>query len=236
MKLSVIIPVYNEADTIAEVLRRVREVPVEKEIIVVDDGSRDGTREWLRHYQAPDTRVIFHDRNRGKGAAIRTGLQYVTGDVILIQDADLELDPAEYPVLLEPICRGETQVVFGSRFLRRPERVLWATYLANRILTWLTNRLYHVRLTDMMTCYKVFTRDVARSLQLVSDRFEIEPELTAKILRSGWSIREVSVSYRPRVYTQGKKIRVRDFFRVIRALWRFRHFEPARPGNVAPMP
>lgn len=229
MKLSVIVPVYNEVDTIAEVLRRVREVPVEKEVVVVDDGSQDGTREWLQRYQAPDTRVVFHDRNRGKGAAIRTGLQHVTGDVILIQDADLELDPAEYPVLLEPIRRGETQVVFGSRFLRRPERVWWATYLANRILTWLTNRLYHVRLTDMMTCYKVFTRDVAQSLQLVSDRFEIEPELTAKILRGGWSIREVPVSYRPRVYAQGKKIRVRDFFGVVRALWRFRHFEPAQP-------
>ncbi|MCS7311519.1 MAG: glycosyltransferase family 2 protein, partial [Acidobacteria bacterium] len=129
MKLSVIIPVYNEVDTIAEVLRRVQAVPIEKEIIVVDDGSWDGTREWLQHYQAPEARVVFHDRNRGKGAAIRTGLQHVTGDVVLIQDADLELDPAEYPVLLEPIQRGETQVVFGSRFLRRPERVWWATYL-----------------------------------------------------------------------------------------------------------
>lgn len=234
MKLSVIIPVYNEIDTIAEVLRRVRAVPIEKEVVVVDDGSRDGTREWLQAYQAPDTRVVFHDRNRGKGAAIRTGLRYVTGDVVLIQDADLELDPAEYPVLLEPIRRGETQVVFGSRFLRRPERLWWATYLANRLLTWLTNRLYHVRLTDMMTCYKVFTRDVARGLQLVSDRFEIEPELTAKILRGGWSIREVPVSYRPRVYAQGKKIRVGDFFRVVRALWRFRHFEPTRLEAAGP--
>lgn len=227
MKLSVIIPVYNEVETIAEVLRRVRAVPVEKEVIVVDDGSRDGTREWLRGYRAPDTRVFFHDRNRGKGAAIRTGLRYVTGDVVLIQDADLELDPAEYPSLLEPIRRGETQVVFGSRFLRPPERVLWVPYWANRVLTWLTNRLYHARLTDMMTCYKVFTREVARCLHLVSDRFEVEPELTAKILRGGWSIREVPVTYRPRPYRQGKKIGVRDFFRVVRTLWRFRHWEPS---------
>ena len=222
MKLSIIMPVYNERAMIAEVLDVVRRVPVDKEIVVVDDGSTDGTRDWLQRYSADGVEVVFHPRNRGKGAAVRTGLARIRGDVVLIQDADLELDPFEYPNLLAPIREGRVQAVFGSRFLRRPERVMWLTYLANRILTGLTNFLYGVRMTDMMTCYKVFTREVAERLDLVSDGFDIEPELTAKILRGGWRWCEVPVTYRARTYGEGKKIRVRDFFRVVRALWRFR--------------
>ncbi len=224
MRLSVIIPVFNEMDTIETVLQRVRAVPLEKEIIIVDDGSSDGTREWLTRFHAPDVQVILHASNRGKGAAIRTGLQHITGDVVIIQDADLELDPMEYLKLLEPIQKGETRVVFGSRFLQPPSETIWMTYMANRVLTWLTNWLYGCRLTDMMTCYKMFTRDIAKSLTIESNRFEVEPEITARILGSGHRIVEVPVQYRPRRYRQGKKIRWSDFFRVVRALWKYRKY------------
>lgn len=211
MKLSVIIPVYNERETIHQILERVAAVSVEKEIIVVDDGSSDGTSESLADSRLGDLRFLRHPRNRGKGAAVRTGLAAVNGDVVVIQDADLEYDPQDYLTLLAPIERGEVQVVYGVRDLSGQRGLVrWG----NRFLTWLTNLLYGTRLADMETCYKMMTASVARSLALRANRFEIEPEITVQLIKRGHRIRQVPIRYAPR--TQKKLSPWRDGFP---ALW-----------------
>ncbi|HDQ99667.1 MAG TPA: glycosyltransferase family 2 protein [candidate division WOR-3 bacterium] len=205
MRLSVIIPVYNEADSIAELIARVKTVPVKKEILVVDDHSSDRTLEVLR--SIPDIRVFSHDRNCGKGASIRTGLARATGDIVIIQDADLEYDPADYPTLLAPFADPAVDAVYGSRF-RGDGRFLLHSLLANRFLTMLTNALFGGRVTDMETCYKAIRRPLFLGLKLASSRFEIEPEITAKLLRRRARIIEVPIRYRAR--TEGKKIGPKD--------------------------
>lgn len=205
MKLSVIIPVYNEAGSVADILARVRSVPVEKEIIVVNDHSADATGEILA--RIPGIRVFEHQTNRGKGAAIRTGLAHAVGDVVIIQDADLEYDPEDYPRLLAPFSDPAVQAVYGSRF-RGDSRFLLHSLLANRFLTMFTNALFGGRVTDMETCYKAVRRPLFQALKLTADRFEIEPEITAKLLRRRVRIAEVPIRYRAR--TEGKKIGPRD--------------------------
>lgn len=209
--LSVIIPVYNEKTTIAEVIEKVSAVdlPIEKEIIVVDDGSTDGTIEVLQLSRDKVRTTHLAPVNVGKGAAVRIGLTLVNGDIILIQDADLELDPSEFRQLIQPILDEKTSVVYGSRFLQK-NSVPVARYLANFLLTSATNLLFGTRLTDMETAYKVFTREVAQDLKLESNRFEIEPEITAQIALKGYEILEVPISYRPRTKSEGKKIKWRD--------------------------
>ncbi|MEM9292707.1 MAG: glycosyltransferase family 2 protein [Acidobacteriota bacterium] len=227
--LSVIIPAYNERATIHEILRRVRQAPLPKgwnlEIVVVDDGSSDGTREILRaeaQQHGDAFRYIEHEVNRGKGAALRTGFQQATGDVLLIQDADLEYDPRDYPVLLQPLVEGEADVVYGSRFLGGPHRVLFFWhYVGNRFLTTLSNMLTNLNLSDMETCYKVFRREMLDGCELYSNRFGIEPELTARLAQRGARIFEVPISYRGRTYAEGKKIGWRDGVAAIWAILRY---------------
>ncbi len=213
MRLSVVIPVYNEVETIKEIVSRVQAVDLEKEIIIVDDGSTDGTREQLQEISRAqkNVRVFYHDRNQGKGAALRTGFEVTTGDIVIIQDADLEYDPREYPVLLEPILDGRADIVYGSRFLGGPHRVLFFWhYLGNKFLTLLSNTLTNLNLTDMETCYKVFRREVLNDIQLKSNRFGFEPEFTAKIAKKGFRIYETPISYSGRTYAEGKKIGWKD--------------------------
>ncbi|MEO0136355.1 MAG: glycosyltransferase family 2 protein [candidate division WOR-3 bacterium] len=211
LTLSIIIPVYNELDNIEKLINAVKAVNIKKEIIIVDDSSTDGTRDYLK--KITDAKVLFHDKNLGKGAAIRTGLKYATGDVVIIQDADLEYSPGDYPKLLEPIILGKTKVVYGSRILGKG-KFLKKSYFANRVLTLLTNLLFKGHVTDMETCYKMIDRRLMLSLNLVSSRFEIEPEITCKLLRKGIKIFEVPISYHGR--TAGKKIGVKDG---IQAIW-----------------
>ncbi len=212
LKLSVIIPCYNEKNTIEEIIRRVRAVALAHEIIVVDDGSTDGTRDTLARIDCgTDLRVILHERNQGKGAAVRTGFKAAVGDVLLIQDADLEYDPREYHTLLKPIEEGISKVVYGSRFLGGPRKAMFFwNMIANRSLTLLTNVLYNSILSDMETCYKVFTADIMRDIPLRSRRFDFEPEVTAKVLKRGYRIYEVPISYNGREWTEGKKISWKD--------------------------
>lgn len=220
--LSVIIPVYNEEDTVLEILRRVGLTPVRKEIIVVDDYSSDMTRDKLRGL-SDDIKVVLHDKNMGKGAAIRTGLQHATGDAVIIQDADLEYDPNEYMRLLAHLTES-TPVVYGSRFLGSSENMTPMHLLGNKLLTTLTNLLFSVRITDMETCYKMMTREVYSRLDIQSERFNVEPEITAKVIRMGYSIIEVPISYKGRHFTEGKKISWKDGFSAVTALLRFRYF------------
>ncbi len=226
MKVSVVIPVYNEANTVAEILRRVQAVKLKKEVIVVDDGSTDGTAELLAEYRDQQGRepikVIRHTRNRGKGAALRAGFEAVSGDVVIIQDADLEYDPRDYRKLLKPIVDGDADVVYGSRFLGFPRRVhpFWHA-VANRILTVLSNMLTNLNLTDMETGFKVFKAEILRSMRLRSNRFDFEPEITAKIAKMGYRVYEVPVSYSERNHREGKKIGWRDG---ISALWSILRF------------
>ncbi len=218
-KISVVVPVYNEAATIEEVLGRVRETGIAGEIVVVDDGSSDATPEIVARVAeaAPEVRLQRHERNRGKGAALRTGFEKVTGDVVIIQDADREYDPRDYKKLLEPILDGRADVVYGSRFLGGPHRVLFFWhYVGNRLLTVLSNALNNINLSDMETGYKVFRREVLDGMPLRSDRFGIEPELTAKLARRGHRFYEVGIAYDGRTYAEGKKIGWRDG---IAALW-----------------
>jgi len=224
MKLSVIIPVYNEVDSIAEILKRVRATRLAAEIIVVDDGSEDGTRDILKRLDGRGSlRVLLHDRNEGKGAAVRTGLNAAQGDVILIQDADLEYHPRDYRKLLEPIRDGTADVVYGSRFLGGPRRVVMFWHMvANQLLTTMTNILYDTILSDMETGYKVFRRHVIAGMKLRSRGFNFEPEFTAKILKRRFRIYEVPISFNPRDYSQGKKIRLSDAFEAVWTLIRYR--------------
>ncbi|HID56673.1 TPA: glycosyltransferase family 2 protein [Candidatus Poribacteria bacterium] len=227
-RLSVVIPVYNEVNTIERVLERVKavQIPLEKEIIIVDDGSTDGTREKLGEIQKtdPSLKIILHERNRGKGAALRTGFQHVTGQIVIIQDADLEYNPEEYPKLLEPILDGRADAVYGSRFLGGTTRRVTSFwhYMANKFLTFLSNMLMNLNLTDMETCYKVIRTDVLRRLNLRGNRFEIEPEITAKLARSGCRIYEVPISYSGRDVSEGKKIKWKDGIAAIYYIVRFK--------------
>lgn len=224
-RLSIIIPVYNEEATVEELIRRVRTVdlPLEREIVVVDDASTDGTAKILSRLEKDGLTLLRHDTNRGKGAAIRTALGRTSGDLILIQDADLEYDPKDYARLLEPLLDGRADVVYGSRFLGGPHRVLlfWH-YVANSFFTFLTNFLYNVNLTDMGVCYKVFRAELLKSLVLRSDRFGFEPEVTAKICRRKARIYEVPISYSGRTYAEGKKIGWKDGFTYLWCLLRYR--------------
>ncbi len=223
--LSVVVPAYNERATIHEVLRRVLEAPVDSlEIVVVDDGSTDGTRELLTQGVAldPRVRVVLHDKNRGKGAALRTGFGEARGRFVIVQDADLEYDPGEYPRVLEPLLKGQADVVYGSRFAGGPHRVLYYWHsVGNKALTTLSNMVTDLNLTDMETCYKAMRREVLDDIRLEEDRFGIEPELTAKIARLGVRVYEVPISYHGRTYAEGKKIGLRDAFRAIYCILRY---------------
>jgi glycosyltransferase involved in cell wall biosynthesis len=227
MKLSVVIPVYNEKNTILEVLERVRAVDLPKEIIVVDDCSTDGTREILKAGSLSDeVRVIFQPKNMGKGAALRTGFAAVSGDIVVVQDADLEYDPAEYASLIQPILANKADVVFGSRFLGGPHRVLlfWHS-VGNRVLTTLSNMLTDLNLTDMETCYKVFRANLLKQITLRENRFGFEPEFTAKVSKARCRIYEVPISYSGRDYSEGKKIGWKDGVAAIYLILKYRFFD-----------
>jgi len=242
-KTSIVIPVYNEKGTIEEILRRVQETEMRREVIVVDDCSTDGTRQILESMAARqasgepfapaqdggdpielrDLRFFFQTPNQGKGAAMRRGFGQATGEIVLVQDADLEYDPRDYPTLLEPIIDGRADVVYGSRFLGGPQRVhyFWH-YVANRMLTLLSDIFTNLKLTDMETCYKVFRREVLQGIELKSDRFGFEPEITAKIAKHNWRIYEVPITYAGRTYEEGKKITWKDGFQALWCIIRYR--------------
>jgi glycosyltransferase involved in cell wall biosynthesis len=228
MKISVIIPVYNEKSTISQIIARVRAVDLAKEIIVVDDGSTDGTAQQLAEIgnQFEDVKIFSHQKNRGKGAALRKGFAAASGEIIIVQDADLEYDPREYEKLLVPILDGRAEVVYGSRFLGGPHRVLFFWhYMGNKFLTLLSDALSNLNITDMETCYKVFKKEVLDDIQLKSNRFGFEPEFTMKIARKGFRIYEVPISYSGRTYEEGKKIGWRDGLTAIFAIVWFRFFD-----------
>ncbi len=226
MKLSVVIPVYNEKATIGELYLSVRAVDLDKEIILVDDGSTDGTREILCGLKDDGTRVVLHERNMGKGAALRTGFGHATGDIVVIQDADLEYDPRQYRKLIGPILDGKADVVYGSRFVTGDYRrvLFFWHYLGNRLLTFLSNMLTNLNLSDMETCYKAFRREVLERITIEEDRFGFEPEITAKIARLGVRIYEVGISYAGRTYREGKKIGWRDGLSAVRCILKYNLF------------
>jgi len=245
MKLSIIVPVYNEENTIAEILHRILRLPLDKEILVVDDGSTDGTARILERWDAGRFLLLRHPQNRGKGAAIHTGLSQATGEIIAIQDADLEYDPEDLAALIQPILRGSSKVVYGSRVLGNPafysmglgkfhkagfypNPILTVSfYYGGRTVTWLTNLLFGSRLTDQPTCYKVFLREVLQRIQLSSNGFEFCSEFTAKVLLAGYAITEIPISYRPRTVAQGKKLDWQDGVKAIMTLFRIRFFSPS---------
>ena len=224
MKLSVIIPIYNEIHTLEELIMRVKKTKLADEIVLIDDGSSDGTREIVEKYKGQDgIVVVMHEKNQGKGAAVRSGFKVAKGDIFLIQDADLEYDPREYPNLLKPLEEELSDVVYGSRFLGAPRRVaMFWHMIANKLLTLFTNILYDTILTDMETGYKVFKREVVRDMPLHAKRFEFEPEFTAKILKRKFKIYEVPITFNPRDYAEGKKIGLSDAFAAVWALIKYR--------------
>lgn len=232
IKLSVVIPAYNERRTAERLLRRVRQVPLEIEAIVVDDGSTDGTRDLLVRLKEEGLLdvLVFHEHNRGKGAALRTGFEHATGDVIVVQDADLEYDPAELPILLQPILQGKADAVFGSRFLGGPHRVLFFWHMVgNRFLTLLSNMCTDLNLTDMETCYKMVKADLLKSLPLSANRFGFEPEVTARLAQAGARIYELPVSYDGRSYAEGKKINWKDGVAALWFIFRSNFLPPRAP-------
>jgi len=226
MKLSVVIPIFNEKNTIREIYDLVNSVDINKEIVLVDDYSTDGTRDMLREFANESTKVIMHDRNMGKGAALRTGFRHATGDIVIIQDADLEYDPREYPKLIKPIIEGKADVVYGSRFVSGEyRRVLFFWHmLGNKLLTLLSNMLTNLNLTDMETCYKVFRREILDRLTIEEDRFGFEPEITAKIAKLDVRIYEIGISYAGRTYKEGKKIGWKDGFSALRCILKYNLF------------
>ena len=239
VRLSVIVPVYNEVRTVERLLRKVREVPLQLEIIVVDDWSTDGTRDLLPKLEGSliDT-LVLHERNRGKGAALRTGFGHATGDVVVVQDADMEYDPREFPLLLQPILAGKADAVYGSRFLGGAHRVLFFWHsVGNRVLTLLSNMFTDVNLTDMETCYKMVRRELLHTLPLSADRFGIEPELTARLAQARARIYELPISYDGRSYEEGKKIGWKDGVSALWCIFRYNVFRPkARPWTPPDVP
>jgi len=227
MKLTVIIPAYNEKNTIQEIVRRVQATKLVDEIIIVDDGSTDGTRALIAPMDGQDNvKVIFHEKNQGKGAAVSTGISAASGDVLMIQDADLEYDPREYPNLMKPIEEGLADVVYGSRFLGAPHRaILFWNMVANKLLTLMTNILYNNILTDMETGYKVFKREVVADMKIHAKRFDFEPEFTAKILKKNVRLFEVPITFNPRDYSEGKKIKMKDAFEAVWTLLKYRFMD-----------
>jgi glycosyltransferase involved in cell wall biosynthesis len=223
-KLSVIVPLYDERNTVVEIVRRMRavDIPLEREIVLVDDGSTDGTREVLRQLADSTVHVVHHERNLGKGAAIRTGLEQVTGDLVLIQDGDLEYDPEDWPKLLTPVLRGKAEVVYGSRFTGERRNMLFFHWVANRFLSLVTNILYNSTLSDMETCYKLFDRELLAGIRWQARGFEFEPEVTAKVLRRGIRIYEVPISYAGREFNEGRKFTWRDEFVALWTLVKYR--------------
>jgi glycosyltransferase involved in cell wall biosynthesis len=225
VKLSVIMPVYNEKNSIHAIINKVLSVPINKEIIVVDDCSKDGTRDILKTINNECIKVFFHDVNKGKGAAIRTGISHITGDYVIIQDADLEYDPFEYEKLLAPILAGEADVVYGTRFSGRRQKISTLHYLGNLFLTVLTNVLYGTRLSDMETCYKMMKAPILKGIKLRANRFDFEPEITAKLLKKHLKIKEVPISYHGREWSEGKKITWKDGIAALWALTKYRFVE-----------
>jgi len=226
MKLSIIIPVYNEKTTIKEIIKKISLIDIQKEIVIVDDCSSDGTVDILKDIESDDLKVFYHERNMGKGAAVRTAFKHITGDIIIIQDADLEYDPRDYPSLIRPIIEGRADVVYGSRFLGGPHRVLFFWhYVGNRIITTFSNMLSNLNLTDMETGYKVFRREIIQNLKLKSNRFGFEPEITMKVAKANCRIYEMPISYWGRDYAEGKKISWKDGIAAIFHIFRFRFFD-----------
>ena len=225
--LSVIIPVYNERDTILKVIEIIKGVPPhDKEVLIVDDGSTDGTRELLAGLQEPDVRTIFHDRNRGKGAALRTGFEYAKGDVVVVQDADLEYDPRDWAEMLRLIKEGKADVVFGSRFFGKAHRVLlFHHYMGNRLISFLVNLLYDLNLSDVEVCYKMFRRDILKEIKLTSNDFGFEVEFTAKVAKRRYRIYEVGIHYYGRTYAEGKKINWLDGLKALYYIVKFRFWD-----------
>ena len=223
-KLSIIIPCYNENENVITIVEKVRQVPIaDKEIIIVDDMSTDGTREILESKVKPlVSKIVYHEQNGGKGAALKTGFAHATGDIVIIQDADLEYDPMEYPKVIAPILAGKTEVAYGSRFLNAKAKGYWSNRIANKFLTMLSNLFTHQHLTDMETCYKAFKREVIQSIDIEEKRFGFEPEITAKISRKNIKIIETPISYYPRTMAEGKKIGVKDGIRAIYCIWKYR--------------
>ncbi|MBP7088208.1 MAG: glycosyltransferase family 2 protein [Candidatus Omnitrophica bacterium] len=212
MRLSIIVPVYNEAGTIIEIIKRIQETPYDKEIIVVDDSSCDGSAELIKKLEGENVKKIFHDKNKGKGAAIRSALPYIKGDVVIIQDADLEYHPDEYPLLIKPILKSRADVVFGSRFIGTHRCFLFTHYIGNKIVNFIANALYNTTLSDFMTCYKAFKAEELKKINITADRFGFEAQITGEIFKKGLRVYEVPISYSGRNYSEGKKIKAGDFF------------------------